>query len=234
MLSTLLESRPRRHRPDSASAVSFFAHALLITIAVYLTGAVDPAPRATVIADPPIYHIPVSAPTTPAPATTASAATPSPAPPPLLPTVPFPTIVPVGIPAPTLTALTPAAIGDPGRAVPGVSSGPATGTGGPGDGSPFTGMTVDRQAQLLRGSATPRYPDPLRRDRIEGAVRTMYVVDTLGRVELASFQVLDSSHPLFERAVRDALAAMRFAPAEAGGQRVRQLVEQSFVFALRR
>ena len=45
--------------------------------------------------------------------------------------------------------------------------------------------------------------------------------------------MLDSAHPLFERAVRDALGAMRFVPAQAGGRRVRQLVEQSFLFTLR-
>ncbi|NJN05990.1 MAG: hypothetical protein HC814_05950 [Rhodobacteraceae bacterium] len=60
------------------------------------------------------------------------------------------------------------------------------------------------------------------------------MVDTLGRVEPGSFRVLDSAHPLFERAVRDALGAMRFVPAEAGGRRVRQVVEQSFLFTLRR
>ena len=234
MLSTLIESLPQRSRSDSASAVSFFAHALLITLAVYLTGTAEPPPRATVVAEPIIYHVAVAKPPALSRATPASPAAPLSAPAPSLPAVPIPTIIPVGIPVPTSAALHPTSIGAPGRAIPGVPGGPATSDGVPGGSSPFTGMTVDRQARLLRGSATPRYPDILRRDRVEGAVRTMYVVDTLGRVELASFQVLDSSHPLLERAVRDALAAMRFAPAEAGSQRVRQLVEQSFVFALRR
>lgn len=231
MLSTLLESRPERSRSDSASAVSFLAHALLITLAVVMTGTVAPPPRATVVAEPIIYH--VSVPTPAAPSLASPVARTS-APAPSLPAVPIPTIVPVGIPAPAPAVLYPTSIGDPGRAIPGVPGGAATSDFPPGGSSPFTGLTVDRQARPLRASATPRYPDLLRRDRVEGAVRTTYVVDTLGRVELASFQVLDSSHPLFERAVRDALAAMRFAPAEAGGQRVRQLVEQSFVFALRR
>jgi protein TonB len=57
-------------------------------------------------------------------------------------------------------------------------------------------------------------------------------VDTLGRPELASFKVLQSSHEPFVDAVRDALPGMRFVPAEMHGHRVRQLVQQPFVFSL--
>jgi hypothetical protein len=39
-------------------------------------------------------------------------------------------------------------------------------------------------------------------------------------------------HPLFVRAVEDALALSRYLPAEAGGRRVRQLVEQTFAFRI--
>ena len=44
--------------------------------------------------------------------------------------------------------------------------------------------------------------------------------------------VIDSTHDLFSRAVRDALARARFTPAEAGGRKVRQLVEQAFTFRI--
>jgi protein TonB len=39
---------------------------------------------------------------------------------------------------------------------------------------------------------------------------------------------------MFEQAVRSALPNMRFLPAEIGGRKVKQLVQQPFVFALQR
>jgi hypothetical protein len=61
-----------------------------------------------------------------------------------------------------------------------------------------------------------------------------FVVDTAGRVEAGSVHVVRADHPLFadggpRRARRRVLP-----PAEAGGRRVRQLVEQAFAFALAR
>lgn len=45
--------------------------------------------------------------------------------------------------------------------------------------------------------------------------------------------VVSSSHDLFAASARAALPALRFSPAEAGGRRVRQLVELPFAFELR-
>ena len=67
---------------------------------------------------------------------------------------------------------------------------------------------------------------------IEGDVLATFVVDTTGRADPASFKVLRATHQLFERAVRDALPRMRFVPAEVGGRKVRQLVQQPFSFAI--
>jgi hypothetical protein len=61
-----------------------------------------------------------------------------------------------------------------------------------------------------------------------------FVVDTLGRVEPGSITALRSDHAQFERAVRDALARMRFMRAEVARHPVRQLVQQPFSFALKR
>ena len=61
-----------------------------------------------------------------------------------------------------------------------------------------------------------------------------FEVDTTGRVNIASFKILRKSHDLFEAAVRSALPNMRFLPAEIGGRKVRQLVQQPFVFALQK
>jgi protein TonB len=72
----------------------------------------------------------------------------------------------------------------------------------------------------------------LRSAHLEGTVLAQFVVDTTGLVELSTFKVLSSTHELFTAAVKDALPAMRFTPAEAGGMKVRQLVQTSFPFTL--
>ena len=82
------------------------------------------------------------------------------------------------------------------------------------------------------GSSQPRYPDILRSAGVEGEVLAQFVVDTTGRAEAGSFKVLKSSHDLFVTAVKNALPGMRFIPAEVGGRKVRQLVQQPFTFAI--
>ncbi len=99
---------------------------------------------------------------------------------------------------------------------------------------PFTDLTVEKAVQPLTGNPSPRYPTRLQASGVEGTVSAQFVVDTLGKVESASITFPRSDHNLFERAVREALLRSRYVPAEAGGQRVRQLVEQSFTFAIRR
>ncbi len=102
------------------------------------------------------------------------------------------------------------------------------------DGSPLTENLVEKAVVAIPGTATPRYPSMLQSAGVEGNVRAQFVVDTLGRVEQGSFRALDATHDLFIAAVRDALARARFRPAEAGGRKVRQLVEQTFTFSITR
>jgi TonB family protein len=90
---------------------------------------------------------------------------------------------------------------------------------------------VDRAVQLTR-AAVPRYPDALKSVNVTGEVVVQYVVDQRGRVEPGSIKILSSTHRLFGEAVRRALLEARFRPAEVGGQPVRQLVEQPFIFKL--
>jgi TonB family protein len=68
--------------------------------------------------------------------------------------------------------------------------------------------------------------------KIEGSVFVRYVVDTSGFADVASFEVLRSTHDDFTAAVRAALPDMRFNPARIGKRRVRQLVEQEFSFRI--
>jgi protein TonB len=69
---------------------------------------------------------------------------------------------------------------------------------------------------------------------VEGKVVAQFVVDDQGRVEERTIKLVRSDNPLFDEAVRSSLSRMRFAPAEIGGRKVRQLVEMPFVFALSR
>ncbi len=105
--------------------------------------------------------------------------------------------------------------------------------GGLGSGSDKTydENTVDRAVEITR-KAEPRYPDALKSVGVQGTVVMRWIVGTDGRVESGSIQVVSSPNKLFSDAVRTALLNTRFRPAEAGGQKVRQLVEQPFIFRL--
>jgi protein TonB len=80
----------------------------------------------------------------------------------------------------------------------------------------------------------PRYPQLLRDAGVEGATLLRFVVDTLGRIEQGTVQVVESTHPAFALAVQAALPQMRFSPARIGEGKVRQLVEFPLQFRLRR
>ena len=106
----------------------------------------------------------------------------------------------------------------------GVGSGPADQT--------YFEFQVEKQVSTVPGSGNLRYPDMLRSANVEGEVLVQFVVDTTGRADLNTFKVLKSSHDLFTNAVKNALAQMRFYPAEIGGRKVKQLVQQPFNFTL--
>jgi TonB family protein len=93
---------------------------------------------------------------------------------------------------------------------------------------------VDRRATPVRGTLAPRYPRTLRSANVEGEVLVQFTVGPEGRAEMDSFKVLRSSHALFAHSVRQAVASMRFHPAEIGDRKVRQLVTQPFSFTLNR
>jgi protein TonB len=72
----------------------------------------------------------------------------------------------------------------------------------------------------------------LKSANVEGEVLAQFVVDTTGRADMSTFKVLKSTHDLFTQSVRTALQEMRFVPAEIGGRKVMQMVQQPFTFAL--
>ncbi len=100
--------------------------------------------------------------------------------------------------------------------------------------TPYFEFQVEKPAAMAAGSNQMVYPEMLRSAQVEGTVLASFVVDTSGRAEMGTFKVLRSDHELFTNAVKNALPKIRYLPAEVGGRKVKQLVQQPFVFSLAR
>jgi TonB family protein len=96
----------------------------------------------------------------------------------------------------------------------------------------FSVLEVDEMVERYDGSAAPIYPRDLLALGAEGLVHTIYVVDSTGRVDTTTIQVVSSDDPRFTASVRTALGGMLFRPAKRAGKTVRQLVEQQFRFQI--
>jgi periplasmic protein TonB len=99
---------------------------------------------------------------------------------------------------------------------------------------PYFDFQVEKPVVMAPGAQGPAYPDMLRSAGIEGTVLAQFVVDTTGRADMVTFKALKSDNDLFTTAVKNALQRMRFLPAEVGGRKVKQLVQQPFQFSLNR
>ena len=97
----------------------------------------------------------------------------------------------------------------------------------------FTVVEVDSAAVRDPESASPEYPKSLIEKGIEGYAAVRFVVDSTGRVEMNTVQVIDATHNDFATAVKDAMPRMRFRPARIGTTAVRQLSEQLFKFEIK-
>ncbi|MEP7001715.1 MAG: energy transducer TonB [bacterium] len=100
--------------------------------------------------------------------------------------------------------------------------------------SVYSMLDVEETAARTAGSAAPVYPPELMKSGREGGVFIRFVVDSSGRADASSIEVIRSTNPLFTQSVRQAVPLMMFAPASVGGRHVRQLVEQNFEFKLTR
>ena len=100
--------------------------------------------------------------------------------------------------------------------------------------SVYSMLDVEETAVRTAGSAAPAYPPQLMTEGKEGGVDLRFVVDTLGRADAASIEVVRSTDPAFTQSVRQALPLMLYTPAMIAGRRVRQLVEQNFEFRITR
>jgi protein TonB len=104
----------------------------------------------------------------------------------------------------------------------------------PGRDGAYSPEVVERMAWPQQDNPRPRYPDALRRAGVEGSFLVEFVVDSTGRVDPKTVSFPKAAHPMFLKAVRDALLRSRYFPAELAGIRVRQLVTQQFTFVIAR
>ncbi len=100
--------------------------------------------------------------------------------------------------------------------------------------SVYSMLEVEEMAARTAGSAAPVYPSELMKNGKEGSVSIRFVVDSTGRADSSSIEVLRSTDPAFSRSVRQAIPLMMFSPASVAGRHVRQVVEQNFEFRINR
>jgi protein TonB len=229
MLGVLLESNAGRQRRTGGVALSVAVHVGVIAAAavgtlhgttappekpeVYSVHVVPPKPRE-------VRHAPRAAPTRTAPRLPNGL---------VIRRVDAPSFVPRELPAIDMTAN----VAGDSIVVGGAANGSASSLGDLYAADPQPeGRDWDVRELLMHvlTQGRPRYPEALRSAGVDGRVLVQFSVDTTGRVDPASVKILESTHDLFSRAVRDALGSFRFRPAEVGGRRVAALAQMPFEF----
>lgn len=238
MLNNLIESKAKKQKRFGGQAFSLIAHVVVVALAVIFTANAAIVNEKTKEEKLDFVEVKKDEPKPPEPE--------KPPPPPdavvqqtppkgfQLPTAPIE--IPTVIPDIDLSKAVTNADDFSGR---GVKGGTSTGVGnGPPPpvitDQPYFESQVEKPVAQAPGSPGPTYPEMLKSSGVEGTVLAMFVVDTTGRAESGSLKILRSDHALFEMAVKNALPKMRFLPAEIGGRKVKQLVQQPFSFALTR
>jgi beta-lactamase regulating signal transducer with metallopeptidase domain len=93
----------------------------------------------------------------------------------------------------------------------------------------FFEFQVDRPV-VERETTRLRYPAAMKGSGIGGELWAQFVVDETGRVDMRSFKILKSPGLEFTAVVKAALPTWRFDPAVVRGKKVKQFVQQAFVF----
>jgi periplasmic protein TonB len=262
MMTTLLESKPRKQRAAGGTILSVVFHSAIIFFAVYATARAGieqdntkreqkvsfvkmkepppPPPEIKKEEPPPPPKVKKERPKT--------EHTPDPLPPvpkqEIAPPKGFqvlkaPVNVPVELPKVDLTAKVTNEADFSGKGVAGgTASGKQGGTGENEGGK--VGIDPDKpymdfqvEEQVSAISGTQvDYPESMRASGLEGQVDAQFIVDENGRIQSGSFKVLNSANPAFVDAVKRAIPSMRFKPAKIGNTKVSQVVQQSFKFKL--
>ena len=104
----------------------------------------------------------------------------------------------------------------------------------PGPGNAYSEFVVDKTVWPRRGNPAPRYPGPLERAGVEARFTVRFVVDSTGKVDPKQMEFPNATERGFVESVKYALMRSRYFPAELAGTRVRQMVQQEFVFLIHR
>jgi periplasmic protein TonB len=235
MLGMLIESKAKRQRRAGGAVLSVAAHLAIVGVvaatAVHGTTPTKEPVKATFIHFvPPVARTPLVR----TPPASASAAPSRAVIADLLPRISVPIIVPKSLPPIdasngfSLDSITAPLMLGGGS---GVSRGLTFGDDQPAGGGAWKGNEL---LMHILTPARPRYPESLRQAGVDGRVVVRFTVDTTGCVDMATVQIVTSTHDLFTRAVREALERFRFKPAEVQGRRVAALAEMPFEFQISR
>lgn len=236
MFNQLIESKRAKKRSPGSTAFSVILHAVLIAGAAVATAHAaieNEKPKAEKVTFVNVKKDEPPPPKKEPPPPPPKNVTVAPPPPKGFQVLTAPPVVPVKIPEIDLSKKVTDAADFSGKGVAGgISKGVVGGTGPvPTDNQTYFSFQVEKQAEKI-GGPSPDYPETLRSAGIQGEVQVQFVVDVDGRADMNTFKVLSSTNELFTAAVRRALPRMRFAPAEVGGKKVRQLVQLPFTFNL--
>jgi protein TonB len=234
MFNTLLESKSKPQRSPGGAAGSVVAHVIIISLVAYATAhAAIHAEKEKVEKIEFTEMKKTEAPPPPKPQPPPPQAVVAPPPPKGFQVLTAPVNIPDVIPDVDLTKKVTDEADFTGKgAVGGNSHGAVGGTGPVNTDQPYFDFQVEKQAGPVPGNVPPRYPEMLHSAGIEGEVLAQFVIDTTGRADMSTFKIIKASHDLFGSSVKEALPRMRFYPAEVGGHKVKELVQQPFSFAI--
>jgi periplasmic protein TonB len=235
MFNNLLESKPKKEKRGGGTVTSVIVHSILVGLAVYATANAairnekPKQEKIDFVETPKDQPPPKEEPPPPPPPDVVVA----PPPPKGFQVLTAPVEIPDVIPDIDLSKKVTDENDFSGKGVAGgTSKGVEGGKAVVQSDQPYFEFQVEKPVVPAPGSISPRYPDMLRQAGVEGEVLAQFVVDTTGKAEPGSLKILKSSHDMFVQSVKNALPQMKFIPAEVGGRKVKQLVQQPFTFSI--
>lgn len=234
MFTTLLESKPKRDKNPGGAIASIVLHVVFIGLAVAVTlnaglrsekeHRQEDVKFVQTKAPPPKPEPPKP----PPPQTTVT-----PPPPKGFQVLTAPINIPTKIPDVDLSKAVTNEADFSGKGVEGgVAKGVVGGKGAVNPDQTYFEFQVEKPALAKDGNPNPKYPSMLESSRVEGNVLAQFVVDTTGRADMSTFKILQASNELFGSSLKSVLPSWRFFPAEAGGHKVKQIVQLPIKFAV--
>lgn len=235
MFNQLIESKRKKQRNTGSTVFSIVFHGTLIAIAAVATAHAaieNEKPKQEKIQFVEVKKDEPPPPKKEAPPPPPKDVTVAPPPPKGFQVLQAPPIVPVKIPDIDLSKKVTNADDFSGKGVAGgIAKGVVGGTGPvPNDNQTYFEYQVEKPAAAAEGNPSPTYPEALRSSGVEGEVDAQFTVGIDGRADMSTFKVLKATNDLFAAAVRATLPRMKFYPAEVGGHKVKQVVQQAFMF----